>query len=123
MYRQNADFFIPDGTPKIVAKLIRHERYEQRKYHYMTVPYSDNILVANDPVDYQLIALRLAMERMKILYPSRFKVLYEFYFAEVISVRKFAEKYGISPQAMYKKLAKNLEILRKLAYSELDKLL
>jgi hypothetical protein len=47
----------------------------------MTVPYSDNILVANEPVDYQLIALRLAMERMKILYPSRFKVLYEFYFA------------------------------------------
>jgi hypothetical protein len=52
MYRQNADFFISDGTPKIVAKLIRHERYEQRKYHYMTVPYSDNILVADEPVDY-----------------------------------------------------------------------
>lgn len=123
MYRQNSDYYIPRGTPKSVAKLIRHRRYADGKLRHITVPYYDNILIITEPVDYQRIAMKTALERMRTAYPQRYKVLYEFYFVECISVKEYAKKNGITFQAMYKKLDKCRSVLRRMSYEELEKLL
>lgn len=83
MYRQNSDYYIPKRTPKNIAKLIRHRRYVDGKLHHITVPYYDNMLIVEEPVDYRRIAMRTALERMRQVHPQRYKVLYEFYFVEV----------------------------------------
>lgn len=123
MYRQNSDYYIPRGTPKHLAKLIRHRRYADGKLHRITVPYYDNMLIVEEPVDYQRIAMRTALERMRQVHPQRYKVLYEFYFVECISVKEYAKRNGITFQAMYKKLDKCRAVLRRMSYEELEKLL
>ena len=123
MYRQNSEYYISKETPKCISKLIRHQRYIDSKNHKFTVPYYDNILTYPNPTDYQLIAMRAALKRMRTDFPKRYGILFEFYFVENISVKEYAKKNGISFQAMYKKLNICRSVLRKLSYEELDKLL
>lgn len=123
MYRQNSEYYISKENPKCISKLIRHQRYIDSKNHKFTVPYYDNILTYPNPTDYQLIAMRAALKRMRTDFPKRYGILFEFYFVENISVKEYAKKNGISFQAMYKKLDICRSILRKLSYEELNKLL
>ena len=122
MYRQNAEYMIPQGANAEIAVMIRHQRYVNAREHYHTVPYHDNMSVAVFQPDLQLIALRKALEKMQTTNPEGYALLTNFYFGNFRSVKSFAKKYGISRQAMAKKIAKYLAYLRTLAYNELNRL-
>lgn len=123
MYRRSSEYYVPCGMPESFAKLMRHRRYADSIFHHMSVPYYDNILVAETQIDYQRIAMKKAFERMRKDYRQEYNILYEFYFAKSVSVKEYAVICGISFQAMYKKLDRYRLVLRKLSYEELNKLI
>ena len=122
MYRQNPEYTIPKGTDAEIAVMIRHQRYVNAREHCHTVPYHDNMSVAVFQPDLQLISLKKALAKMQTANPEGYALLTNFYFKNFCSVKSFAEKYGISRQAMAKKIAKYLAYLRVLAYDELNRL-
>lgn len=122
MYRQNAEYTIPHDADAELSVMIRHQRYVNAREHYHTVPYHDNMSVAVFKPDLQLIALRKALAKMQTANPEGYALLTNFYFENFRSVKSFAEEYGISRQAMAKKIARYLAYLRALAYDELNRL-
>lgn len=122
MYRQDSEFYIPIGTEKSIANYIRHLRYINKRERKHIVQYYDNVQVINYETDYQLIALRLALIRFEQIEPKGYNLLICFYYGEYPSIQSYATAKGISRQAMSKKIHRKLDILRKMAYEELDKL-
>ena len=88
----------------------------------MTVVYYDNMYIPPEPEDVQLIALQQALLKLKNLHKDKFEVIIGFYYGNYKTIKAYAEIWGISRQAMSKKLHKALKILRSICFDELRQL-
>ena len=88
----------------------------------MTVVYHDNMYIPPEPEDIQLIALQQALLKLKNLHKDKFEVIIGFYYGNYKTIKAYAEIWGISRQAMSKKLHKALKILRSICFDELRQL-
>lgn len=122
MYRRDSEFSVPIECSKSLAKYIRHIRYVEELERKHTVRYYDNIQIIGEETDYQRIALRLALVRYEIIEPTGYRLLIRFYYGGYPSIQSYADENGITRQTMSEKLHRQLEILRILAFEELDKL-
>ena len=102
--------------------MIRHQEYSDRRERRRIITYHDNLYIPPDLEDAQLLALRQALLKFKDLYPGKFEVLIGFYCGNYKTIKAYAVTYGISRQAMSKKLHKALELLRFLCFEELENL-
>lgn len=69
-----------------------------------------------------MLAMRQALLKLKDLHSDKFEVLIGFYYGNYKTLKAYAVTYGISRQAMSKKLHKALELLRFLCFEELENL-
>lgn len=89
--------------------MIRHQEYLDRRERQMSITYHDNMYVPPDQEDIQLLALQQALLMLKNLYQDKFEVIIGFYYGNYKTIKAYAVTYGISRQAMSKKLHKTLE--------------
>lgn len=122
MYRRDSEFSVPTGCLKSLEKYIRHLRYIEELERKHTVRYYDNMRIIGEETDYQQIALRLALVRYEVIEPTGYRLLIKFYYGDYPTIQSYADESGITRQAMSEKLHRQLEILRILAFEELDKL-
>jgi len=97
-------------------------RYVEELERKHTVRYYDNMRIIGEETDYQRIALRLALVRYEIIEPTGYRLLIEFYYGDYPTIQSYADENGITRQTMSEKLHRQIEILRILAFEELDKL-
>lgn len=102
--------------------MIRHQEYSDRREKRRIIPYHDNLYIPTDWEDIQLLAMRQALLKLKDLHSDKFEVLIGFYYGNYKTIKAYAVTYGISRQAMSKKLHKALELLRFLCFEELENL-
>lgn len=102
--------------------MIRHQEYSDKCERRRIIPYHDNLYIPPDQEDIQLLAMRQALLKLKDLYSSKFEVLIGLYYGNYKTIKAYAVTYGISRQAMSKKLHKALELLRFLCFEELENL-
>lgn len=101
--------------------MIRHQEYSDRRERRIN-SYHDNLYIPPDQENTQLFAMRQALLKLKDLHSDKFEVLIGFYYGNCKTIKAYAVTYGISRQAMSKKLHKALELLRFLCFEELENL-
>lgn len=114
------DFNTPNVADEEIKKLIYHQEYIENRERRMTIVYHDNMVIPSEPEDVQLIALQLALLKLRKLHKEKYEVIIGFYFENYKTIKAYAENYGVSRQAMSKRLHKALNILRPMCFEELE---
>ncbi len=117
--RQYTCFNIHYAVNKGIRRLIYRQEYISRRERKMTSVYHDNIYIPPDPKDIQLIALQKALLKLRNQHRNKFKIIIGFYYGNCKTIKAYAEKFGISRQAMSKKLHDSLDILRSICLEEI----
>ena len=117
--RQCISFNAPYAVNEELRKLVYHQEYVSRRERKMTSVYHDNMYVPPEPKDIQLIALQKALLKLRNQHGDNFEVITGFYYGDCKTIKAYAEKFGISRQAMSKKLHDSLDILRSICLEEI----
>lgn len=124
---------------RIYKQMIRREKYlyERDRSHGLFYYRSENELYRLCPDLYDTekreqeeyidrcmrAALWLALQDLKAINPGWYTLIMEFYFDDTATKTSLCKKYGVTRQAILKKLNKALAVLKRKANEHLDRLL